>query len=228
MLNGGWVHVTLLLTGAYLLGSIPFSYIVVRLVTGKDVRREGSGNVGATNALRTAGKLAGGLALLFDVLKGVGAVLLARLLGADEPLFAAAAVAVVLGHVYPVFLKFHGGKGVATAAGAIGTLKVLPFLLVLVVFVVVVKVGRYVSLGSIVAVASFPVLLVVCGALGWTAPPSRALVLAASAIALLIVLKHAGNVRRLLRGTEHRLGERKAAAVAAAAAVPEVREGGKL
>lgn len=206
MLSSSAVNVAALLVGAYLLGSIPCSYLVVRLLAGKDVRREGSGNVGATNALRTAGKLAGGLALFFDVLKGVAAVLLARLLGASEPLFAAAAVAVVLGHVYPVFLGFHGGKGVATAAGAIGSLKLLPFALTMVVFVLVVKLGRYVSLGSIVAVCSFPLLMIGCGVLGWTSMPSRALVFAAAAIALLIVLKHAGNIRRLLAGTERRLG----------------------
>lgn len=201
------MNAALLLLGAYLLGSVPCSYIVVRLVAGKDVRREGSGNVGATNALRTAGKLAGALALLFDVLKGVAAVLLARLLGAGEPLFAAAAVAVVLGHVYPVFLRFHGGKGVATAAGAVGALELLPMVFTVLLFVVAVKVGRYVSLGSVVAVGSFPLLLYLCGALGWTAPPSRALLLGSSAIALLILLKHAGNIRRLLNGTERRLGD---------------------
>jgi glycerol-3-phosphate acyltransferase PlsY len=209
--NASTLHAVLLLVGAYLLGSIPFSYLVVRLVAGKDVRREGSGNVGATNALRTAGKLAGSLALLFDVLKGVGAVLLARLLGASEPLFAAAAVAVVLGHVYPIFLKFQGGKGVATSAGAIGTLKMLPFVLTLLVFAAVVKLSRYVSLGSIVAVCAFPLFVVLCGVLGWTGMPSRAVVLAAVAIALLVVLKHAGNIRRLLKGTERRLGEPKPA-----------------
>ncbi len=206
------LNAALLVLGAYLLGSIPFSYLVVRLVAGKDVRREGSGNVGATNALRTAGKLAGVLALLFDIAKGVAAVFLARLLGADEPLFAAAAVAVVLGHLYPVFLKFHGGKGVATAAGAIGSLKILPFALTLIVFILVVKLGRYVSLGSIVAVCSFPMLMVLCGLVGWTAQPSRTLVLASSAIALLVVLKHAGNIRRLVDGTERRLGDAKPAA----------------
>lgn len=203
------MHATLLLLGAYLLGSVPFSYIVVRLVAGKDVRREGSGNVGATNALRTAGRLAGALALVLDVAKGVAAVVLARLLGADEPLFAAAAVAVVLGHVYPVFLRFHGGKGVATAAGAVGALELLPMALTILLFVAAVKLGRYVSLGSIVAVGSFPLLLYLCGVLGWTAPPSRALLLGSSVIALLVIVKHAGNIRRLLDGTERRLGERR-------------------
>ncbi|MEO8505155.1 MAG: glycerol-3-phosphate 1-O-acyltransferase PlsY [Acidobacteriota bacterium] len=201
------LNVVLLLVGAYLLGSIPFSYIVVRLVTGKDVRQEGSGNVGATNALRTGGKLAGFLALLFDALKGVAAVFLARLLGASEPLFAAAAVAVVLGHMYPVFLGFHGGKGVATAAGALGSLRILPFGLTLLTFLLVVKLSRWVSLGSIVAVCSFPFYMWLFGVLAWTAPPSPGLLISASSVVLLIVIKHAGNIRRLFDRTERRLGE---------------------
>ena len=202
------LNVVLLLVGAYLLGSIPFSYIVVRLVTGKDVRQEGSGNVGATNALRTGGKLAGFLALL-DALRGLAAVFLARLLGASEPLFAAAAVAVVLGHMYPVFLGFHGGKGVATAAGALGSLRILPFGLTLLTFLLVVKLSRWVSLGSIAAVCSFPFYMWLFGILGWTAPPSPGLLISASSVALLIVIKHAGNIRRLFDGTERRLGETK-------------------
>jgi acyl phosphate:glycerol-3-phosphate acyltransferase len=107
---------------AYLLGSIPFSWLIVKLRAGKDVRTVGSGNVGATNAMRAAGKAAGVAALLLDIAKGVAAVLIARRLGAPPALVGAAAFFVMLGHCYPVWLGFQGGKGVATSAGAMGAL----------------------------------------------------------------------------------------------------------
>jgi glycerol-3-phosphate acyltransferase PlsY len=192
---------------AYVLGSIPFSFLVVRLLVGKDVRTVGSGNVGATNALRAGGKKVGALALVLDFGKGFVAAWIARRLNMPEPVVAAVAAAVVLGHCYPVFLGFHGGKGVATAAGAMGSLAPLPFLLVLAVFGFVVWAWRFVSLGSIVATAAFPPLVWLCRRVGWTQATSRWQLLAATAIALLIILKHSGNLRRLLAGTERHLGE---------------------
>ena len=158
-----------LVAGAYLLGSISFSYLIVRVLQGRDVRTVGSGNAGATNVLRAAGKLPGIAALVLDVAKGVAAVVIARSLAAPPPVVGGCAVAVVLGHVFPVFLGFRGGKGVATAAGALGALAPLALVPAVVVLVAVVAWKRYVSLGSIVAALTFPAAL----ALGRAAAGSR-------------------------------------------------------
>jgi glycerol-3-phosphate acyltransferase PlsY len=174
-----------------------------------DVRRVGSGNVGATNVLRTAGKGAGLAALALDAAKGVVAVLIAVRLGLQPVWVGAAAVAVVLGHVFPVFLGFRGGKGVATAAGALGTLAPWALLAALVVFAAVVAVTRYVSLGSICAVFVFPLALWLANRAGWPAVTANAIVGAAAAVAALIVIKHRSNLRRLLAGTERRIGQAK-------------------
>lgn len=194
--------------GAYLLGAIPFSFLLVRL-RGLDIRTVGSGNVGATNALRAAGKAVGVLALMLDAAKGVAAVLLARRIGAPAEIVAAAAAAAVLGHMFPVFLGFRGGKGVATAGGALGSLEPIVFLATLAIFVLVVLLWRYVSLGSILAVLGFPALLWLFSRAGWIAPAPGPLLLGSTAIALLIVLRHQSNIRRLLDGSEHRLGENR-------------------
>lgn len=194
---------------AYLLGSIPFSFLIVKLVARKDVRRVGSGNVGATNAMRAAGKAAGIAALLLDIAKGVAAVLLARRLGATPAVVGAAAVAVVLGHCYPVWLGFRGGKGVATSAGAMGALAPPAMCLTLVAFLVVVSWKRYVSLGSIVAAILFPLFIHASQRLGWEQPEPR-LLLAGMLIALIVVVKHRSNLERLRQGVEPRLGERRA------------------
>ncbi len=200
---------TLFLFGAYLLGSIPWSYLIVRLLKGTDVRRVGSGNVGATNVLRTAGRAAGVAALALDAGKGVVAVMLARHLGLSPPWVGAAAVAVVLGHVFPLFLGLRGGKGVATAAGALGSLAPWALGVSLLLFAVVVGATRYVSLGSICGVAVFPVALYAASRVGGPLAPPGSVVSASAAVAALIVLKHAGNIRRLRAGTERRLGKRK-------------------
>jgi glycerol-3-phosphate acyltransferase PlsY len=197
-----------ILVGAYLLGSVPWSYLVVRFVRRQDIRTVGSGNVGATNVLRAAGRLPAALALLLDVGKGAAAVALARAAEPSPALAGAAALAVIAGHVFPVFLGLRGGKGVATTAGAFGTLAPLPALLSAAVFVVIVRWGRWVSLGSIVGVGTFPVFLYLCGVWGWTEAASRALLASAVAAAALVVARHAGNLRRLRAGTEPRLGGR--------------------
>lgn len=194
---------------AYLIGSIPFSFLIVKLVAHKDVRRVGSGNVGATNAMRAAGKAAGVAALLLDIAKGVAAVLIARRLGAAPGLVGAAAVAVVLGHCYPVWLGFRGGKGVATSAGAMGALAPPAMALTLVAFLAMVSWKRYVSLGSIVAAALFPLFIYASQRLGWEHPEPR-LLLAGVLIALIVVVKHRSNLERLRQGAEPRLGERRA------------------
>lgn len=186
---------------AYLLGSAPFGYLIVRWRKGIDVRATGSGSIGATNVMRSLG-IAGFLAtFLFDAGKGAAAVLVARRMTANEPAWAsAAAVAAILGHCYPVWLKFSGGKGVATALGAFATLALAPLGVALVIFGVVVAVGRYVSLGSILATAAFP------AAFHFLDHPPRSMVLGAVVAAAVIIGRHHANIRRLLSGTESRLG----------------------
>ncbi|HWN43632.1 MAG TPA: glycerol-3-phosphate 1-O-acyltransferase PlsY [Thermoanaerobaculia bacterium] len=193
---------------AYLLGSIPFSYLIVKLKTHKDVRSVGSGNVGATNAMRAAGKGAGIAALLLDIGKGIAAVLIARRLGAAPALVGAAAFFVMLGHCYPVWLKFQGGKGVATTAGAMGALAPPAMALSVLAFLIVVAWKRYVSLGSMAAAVSFPWFVFITQRLGWE-DRDPALLLAATLIGLFIVWKHRPNIERIRQGIEPRLGERK-------------------
>jgi glycerol-3-phosphate acyltransferase PlsY len=197
-----------LLIGAYLLGAVPFSYLLVRWKTGLDVRRVGSGNVGATNAMRAAGRGTGAVALALDLAKGAVPVLAGRALQVPAVVLAAVAAAAVLGHCYSPFLRFTGGKGVATAAGALGALAPLALLLALAAFVLVVAWKRYVSLGSIVAVTLFP-LLVLLTRLGQGGELRDELpfLLASTLVPLLIVWKHRGNLQRLRAGTERRLGE---------------------
>jgi glycerol-3-phosphate acyltransferase PlsY len=199
-----------LVLGAYLLGSVSPSVLIVRLLQGLDVRTVGSGNAGATNVLRAAGKGPALLALALDIAKGVAAVVAARLLAAPPAVVGAAAVAVVLGHVFPVFFGLRGGKGVATAAGALGALSPWAMLMGLAVFSVVVVWKRYVSLGSVITAATFPAWIHLAHRLGLGGPGDREgggwLMLAAAAIALLVVLKHIPNLKRLRAGRELRLG----------------------
>lgn len=199
-----------LVAGAYLLGSVSFSYLIVRLKEGKDVRSVGSGNAGATNVLRTSSLGAAVLTLVLDLAKGVAAVLGTRLLEAPPPVVGGAAFAVVLGHIFPVFLSFRGGKGVATAAGALGALEPLAMLATLAVFIAVVAWKRYVSLGSIVAALVFPLLAWAGHRLGWIPDVTPSVVLASAAIAALVLFRHRSNLVRLRRGAEPRLGEKVA------------------
>jgi glycerol-3-phosphate acyltransferase PlsY len=185
---------------AYLLGSISFAVLLVRATTGRDIRAEGSGNAGATNVLRAHGKKLALLVAVLDVAKGAAAVYLMRLVTSDPRWAAAAGFAAILGHVFPVFYGFRGGKGVATAVGAFLALSPLALLVCLGVFVAIVAATRYVSLGSVVALALLPP---VAGLL-FHAP--RAVVTAAGLTALLIVLKHLPNLKRLARGEERKLG----------------------
>ena len=195
--------------GAYLLGSVSWSYLVVKAREGKDVRTVGSGNAGATNVLRAAGKGPAVIVLLLDVTKGVLAVMVARILQAAPPVIGAAAVAVVLGHVFPVFLGFRGGKGVATSAGALGALAPAALLVALLVFTAVVAWKRYVSLGSMAAAASMPLLAWIGQRLGWIAGDDPWTIAASAAIALIVIVKHRSNLHRLWQGVEPRLGERR-------------------
>jgi acyl phosphate:glycerol-3-phosphate acyltransferase len=191
---------TALVGAAYLIGSISFAVLLVRLRTGQDIRAVGSGNAGATNVLRSHGKVLGVAVAALDIAKGAAAVLLVRTVTADPRYAAGAALAVVVGHVFPLFYGFRGGKGVATALGAFAVLAPLATLVCGGIFIVVVAVTRYVSLGSVVAM----VLLHPTAGLLFRAP--RAVVAAAAAVAVLIVIKHRENLRRLALGEERKLG----------------------
>ena len=191
-----------IVTLAYLIGSIPFGYLIVKLTSGGDVRQTGSGGTGATNVSRRAGKAAGVLTLVLDALKGACAVLFARVvLGgeADAMWFvAAAAVAVIVGHIFPVWLGFRGGKGVATAVGVFLVLAPFALLCAGIVFVAVVSLTRYVSLASLCAAASIPLCLLVLQPDAEIRPQLTA----ALVTALLIIFAHRGNIARLIKGTE--------------------------
>jgi glycerol-3-phosphate acyltransferase PlsY len=190
------------LVGAYLIGSISFAIVLVRVFRGVDVRGEGSGNAGATNVLRTSGKSLAVLTMLLDVGKGVVALLLMQSLTYDARWLGGAACAVVLGHVFPVWFGFRGGKGVATAIGAFSLLNPFAVLTVVGAFLVVVAATRFVSLGSITAACLLPLAM----RLLFHAPDAE--VVAASVTTLLLVVSHRANIRRLLGGTERRLGRR--------------------
>ena len=187
---------------AYLIGSIPFSFLVARAFGVRDVRRVGSGNVGATNVLRSAGRTAGALALGLDAGKGALAVALAeRLAPGDALLPAASALAVVVGHVYPLWLGLRGGKGAATGLGAFAVLEPVAALLGFVVFVLTVAVTQLASLGSVLGATSLAALVLVFRGLDPVA-------ISAAVTAALIVFRHRANLRRILDGTERRIGSR--------------------
>lgn len=193
---------------AYLLGSIPFGVLIVKLRGGPDVRSSGSGNIGAANVARTAGVLAGVLTLVLDAGKGFLAVRIAeRATGGNIRWMMAAAAAAVVGHIFPVWLRFHGGKGVATGLGAFLPICREAVLFAVVLWVLVVGFWRYSSLGSIVAAAALPVFVYFLYAPGHAPPPFVALTTVA--ISLLIIWKHRANIERLIAGTENRLTPRR-------------------
>src|SRR5579883_2287896 len=188
----------------YLLGAVPMGFLLVKLKTGKDIRASGSGNIGATNVQRTSGNALGAATLVFDIGKGFLAAWLAGWLTNDSPGWtSAAALAVIGGHAYPVFLGFKGGKAVASFIGAFLYLTPLPLLAVLIVFVIVVSATRYISAGSILAAATFPFGV-------WIILHPPIYVLAASFIAgAFIVVRHRTNIGRLRAGTENVFSWRK-------------------
>ncbi len=193
---------------SYLLGSIPFGYLLVRIFRREDVRQSGSGNIGATNVSRKS-PILGVFTLLLDASKGSGAVGLAcfispHIAGGTLPYqpMAMAGLLAVVGHIFPVWLKFRGGKGVATGLGSFVMIAPKAVLVAVGIFLVVVAVSRYVSLGSIIAVASFPLLVYATRGYGSSQLPLTFM----SATSLLIISKHHENIRRLFAGTESRLG----------------------
>jgi glycerol-3-phosphate acyltransferase PlsY len=204
---------------AYLLGSIPFGYLLVRIFRGEDIRQTGSGNIGATNVVRSGAKGLGIATLALDAIKGALAVCLAALVAGSKynlcgdfvqhpcapalRLMSLAAICAVLGHVFPVWLRFKGGKGVATALGAFCVLFPKVILVSLVIFILVVAITRYVSLGSILGAIAFPVAAYFMQNADWLS------LFLASGVSLIIVLKHHQNISRLLAGTENRFGGSK-------------------
>jgi len=191
--------------GAYLIGAIPVGWLVARAFGVGDIRRHGSGTIGATNVLRTLGRLPAIATLLGDVAKGYLAVMLAERLAGPAPIpIALAAVAAVAGNCWSVFLGFRGGKGVATGLGALLPLVPWATLAALPVFVVIVATFRYVSLGSLLGALCVPLGAVLLGY-------PIAYDLAALAVALIIVMRHHANIARLRAGTESRLGQKSPA-----------------
>jgi glycerol-3-phosphate acyltransferase PlsY len=189
-----------LVAAAYLLGSIPSALLVVWLMAGKDVRHEGSGNIGATNAVRIAGPAAGILVTAMDVAKGALPVWAMSVLNPASAWIAAAMLAAIVGHCYPVWLRFAGGKGVATAFGAFVVLAPVPALVGLGVWVAVLAVGRWVSLASLVGAAVFPLLVSILE------PAGPVLLVGVSLAAVLVIVRHHGNIRQLIAGSEPRIG----------------------
>lgn len=210
-----------LIVVSYLIGSIPFSYLVARIASGADIRQAGSRNVGATNVARTAGRGAGILALLLDLTKGYVAIELARWVVSrpdwpfaavsPSPLhsrvmwIALAGLIAVLGHMFPVWLRFHGGKGVATAAGVFLALDPIVIVAAAIVFIIALLTTRFVSLASILSAASVPIFF---RFLAHDAPFWRIVI--SIVIAIVVITKHHSNIARLTQGTERRMGERKA------------------
>jgi glycerol-3-phosphate acyltransferase PlsY len=207
----------IIVPAAYLLGSIPFGFLVAK-ARGIDIRKVGSGNIGATNAMRVLGKPAGIFVLLMDALKGYAAVAwlapavfhqfhsstptLEPLSGGLEPLAVLAGICAVLGHNYTCWLKFKGGKGVATTAGVFLALAPWSVLVALVVFLMAVALTRYVSVGSIAAAVALTITV-------WVMTPHNLLLdLVTTALAVLTIYKHKSNIQRLMAGTENRLGKK--------------------
>src|SRR5262245_2366078 len=197
------------LVGSYLLGSIPFGYLAGRLA-GTDIRQAGSGNVGATNVVRVLGKRYGYPVFALDVLKGFGAVKLSMLVAPGRPpewnsteiLGILAAICSVLGHLYPPWLRFKGGKGVATSAGALLALTSVATLIGVAIWIVVFWLTRYVSLASVIAAVVLPTVILV---LGWQDQNKvKPLIYSSACLAAVVIWRHRSNLSRLMRGTEPR------------------------
>jgi len=195
------MSVASLVVAAYLIGSIPFALILARRWGAPDLRRVGSGNLGAANVLRSSGVLAGVTVMLLDIAKGAGSVMLAQRFDGGGVAPAAAGIAAIVGHVYPVWLKFRGGKGVATACGVFTVLTPAAVPLTLAVFVTSVWISKYISVGSVLASIALPLIAYAIGS------PLSAFAAALSTSAL-IVVRHRTNLGRLRAGTERRLGGR--------------------
>ncbi len=199
---------------AYLLGSIPFGHIIVKLRTGKDVRESGSGATGATNVLRTAGKALGILTFALDIVKGVAAVLLVRWLtnvGMSDTTWvvAGAAILAIIGHIFPVWLGFKAGKGVATGLGVFLAISPISALCAFAIFIGIVAKTRYISLGSIIGTVIMIPLILLWNGWVWPSLYLPQMLVAIAVIAAVIVFKHSDNLKRLMAGTENKFGQKK-------------------
>jgi glycerol-3-phosphate acyltransferase PlsY len=208
----------LIVVAAYLLGSIPSGYVLVRLFRHQDIRQTGSGNIGATNVLRSGGKGLAAATFFMDMLKGCAAVWLGGAMGgllapgaAPDDMRALAALVAVLGHIFPVWLGFKGGKGVATGFGVFLVASPWAALAAISVFFIVLALSRYVSLASILGAGSFPLFAWWLGRIHLCADRTPFFVAVEIAVALLLIAKHHQNIRRLLKGTESKLGAKKTA-----------------
>lgn len=191
----------LVLLAAYLIGSIPFGYILSRLLGKTDIRKHGSGNIGATNVLRVMGWRAALPVFLLDMLKGIAAVLLARTVSSEAAVYLGAGFLAMIGHSYPVFLSFRGGKAAATAIGVLGSISIPVLLILIATAGTVVALTRYVSLGSMIGAALLPVIFALFGF-------GPFYILFGLATAALIIYRHRDNIKRLLKGEESKLGQK--------------------
>ena len=208
----------ILIAGAYLLGSVPFGVIIAR-AHGRDLRTIGSGNTGATNVARALGKKWGYVCFVLDCGKGLAAMLVGKMMAGDTPgagefcLWLTAGCAAILGHIFPIYLKFKGGKGVATSLGMVLGLYpyyTLPGLMTFAIWVIAVMIWRYISLASIIAAAVFPVVFVIMiiASRQWRFAQLWPLVLAAMLMATLVVVRHVENIKRLLEGSESKVSQK--------------------
>jgi len=195
------MFIALIVIACYLIGSISPGIIIAKLKGKGDIRQYGSGGTGATNVNRTLGTKYGLLVLLFDCLKSIIPLLILKFMNFDENLIYFSAIAVMIGHIFPIYHKFKGGKGVATALGVLLVIDWKITLILLVIFVLIVWIFRYISLGSIIAVISFPLISL--------SKNDRDLVLFSAFLALIIIWTHKANIMRLLAGNENRFSFKK-------------------
>lgn len=193
----------LLIIASYFIGAIPTGVVIAKIFSGRDIRREGSGNIGATNVARVLGKKLGVLTLAGDLLKGFFPVWIGFKLFSSLPVACLMGLTAFLGHLFPIYLGFMGGKGVATALGVFLYLSPVAILIEMVIFASAVGIWKYVSLGSLCAAATLPPVLIIIGS-------PKPVVLLSIVCALLIWIKHSSNIQRLLNGTEHKFGAKPA------------------
>ncbi|MDR0984995.1 MAG: glycerol-3-phosphate 1-O-acyltransferase PlsY [Endomicrobium sp.] len=182
---------------SYLLGAIPFAYIITKLIKNVDIRNVNSGNVGTTNVIRTSGIYSGILTLILDVSKGVIAIYFARFINSSLIFISLVTIFVILGHMYSIFINFNGGKGVATTLGVFIVLTFIPTVVSVLIFIIIFIIFRYVSLASIIASISLPIIL-------WLMNYNIKLVLLAILVCVFIILKHKDNIKRLFKNSEYK------------------------
>jgi glycerol-3-phosphate acyltransferase PlsY len=191
----------LFLLFSYLFGAIPTGYVFFWISDKKDIRNFGSGSTGATNLLRVKGWKLALPVIVIDILKGVVPVFLALKLFSDLRVVVLAGFLVVFGHCFPVYLKFKGGKGVATTTGVFVTLAFKPCLISVAIFIIIIAISRYVSLGSLLSVLSYPFLIIIFN-------KGEEILFLSIAVFILIAARHSGNIKRLMQGTERKSGEK--------------------